>query len=178
MPLHHPGALHEHAARPTGRIPYSSSRGLDHVGDQGDQGNRGEELTAVVGLLVGELGQEVFVDAAEDITGNPLELLGVEGAQQLPEHSVVELLILALGQHAAQILVVGLDGLHGVYDRLGPVGAVRQCHQSVELGLGLEEDGALLAEIFLGQRSGLAATCGQGRLDVVFDGEIAAVSVA
>jgi hypothetical protein len=58
-----------------------------------------------------------------------LQLLGVEGAQQLAEHGVVQLLVLALGQDAAQALVVGLDGLHGGDDGLGAVGAVGQGDQ-------------------------------------------------
>jgi len=54
-----------------------------------------------VGLLVGELGKEIFVDAAEDIAEDALAFLGIEGVQQLAKHGVVELLIFALGQHAA-----------------------------------------------------------------------------
>lgn len=106
-----------------------------------------------------------------------LELLRIEGAQQLAEHSVVEFLILALGQHAPQALVVGLDGLHGFDDRLGAVGAVGQGHQGVELGLGLQEDGALLREILLGQWPGPAASGGQVCFDGVLDREIPAVGM-
>lgn len=177
-PLDHSGALHEHAARAAGRVEHCAARRFDDIGDQRDQRNRGEELAAVVGFLIGELGQEVFVDAAEHIAGDALELLGIESAQQLAKHRIVEFLIFALGQHAAQVLVVGLDGLHGVNDRLGAVGAVGQGHQSVELGLGLQEDGALPREVFLGQWPGLAAPCRQARLDGVLDAQIPAVGVA
>ncbi len=127
-PLDHPSALHEHATRAAGRVQHRAAGRFDDVGDQRDQRHRGEELAAVVGLLVGKLGQEVFVDAAKDIPGNPLELLGVESAQQVAEHRIIEFLILALGQHAAQVLVVRLDGLHGVDDRLSAVDAVGQGH--------------------------------------------------
>jgi hypothetical protein len=117
-----------------------------------------------VGLLVGKLGQEVFVDAAEDVAGDALKLLGVEGAQQLAEHDVVQFLVLAFGQDAAQILIVGLDGLHGGDDGLGAVGAVRQGYQSVELGLGLQkmalfcEKSALVSGRVLPPRVGRPAT--------------------
>jgi hypothetical protein len=50
-----------------------------------------------VGFQVGKLGEKVFVNAAEDISGDALEFFGVEGAQELAENSVVKFLILALG---------------------------------------------------------------------------------
>jgi hypothetical protein len=59
-----------------------------------------------VGLLVSELGKEVLVEAAEDIAGHLLQLVGVEGAQQLAEDLVIQFLVFALGQHAAQGLVI------------------------------------------------------------------------
>ena len=78
-------ALHEHAAGTTGRIQHGAALGVEHMGNQRDQRDGGEELAAVVRLLVGELGEEVFVDAPEDIAGDLLQLIGVEGAQQLAE---------------------------------------------------------------------------------------------
>jgi len=75
-PLDHAGALHKHTARAVGRVEHRAAGRFDDVGDQRDQRNRGEELAAVVGLLVGELGQEILVDAAEDIPGDALEILG------------------------------------------------------------------------------------------------------
>ena len=98
--------LHEHAAGAAGRVQHRAALGVEHVGDQRDEGDGRKELAAVVGLLVGELGEEVFVDAAEDITGDLLQLVGVEGAQQLAEDLVVQLLVFALGQDAAQVVVV------------------------------------------------------------------------
>ena len=61
----------------------------------------GEKLAAVVGLLVGELGEEVFLDAAEDIAGDFFQFIRVERAQQLAEYGVVQFLVFALGQHTA-----------------------------------------------------------------------------
>ena len=148
------------------------------MGDQRDQGERREELAAVVCLLVGELGQEVFVDAAEDVAGDTLQLVRVEETQQPAEHVVAQVLILGLGQGAAQAGVVGLDGLHGRNDGLGPVCGVGQGNELVELRRGPQEDGASLGEIFLGERPLLAAADGQTVHDVIPDREKAAVGVA
>ncbi len=177
-PFDDPSALHKHAARTAGRVKHPAVCWFDDVGNQRHQRHRSEELAAVVGLLVGELGQEIFVDAAKDISGNPLQFLGIKGAQQLAKHLVIEFLIFALGKHASQVLVVGFNRLHGFDNRLGAVGAVRQSHEGVELGLGLQEDGAFLREILLGQRSGLAAPGGQARFDGVLDAQIPAVGMA
>ena len=119
-----------------------------------------------MGLLVGELGQEVLVDATEDVTGDLLQLVGVQRPQQLAENVVVQLLVLALGQNATEAVVVGLDGVHGCDDRLGAVFAVGQRDEMIELGLGLQEDGALLGEVHLGERGGLAAACGDANPQV------------
>ena len=129
-------------------------------------------------LLVCELGKEVFVDAPKDVAGNLLQLLRVEGAQQLAEHGIVQLLVFALGQHAAQIFVVGLDGLHGLDDGAGAVVAVAERNQIIELGLRAQEDGALAGEIGLAQGAGLAATPGKACLDRVLDRQETAVGMA
>lgn len=57
--------LHEHAARAAGGVEDHTVIGLDHVDDGLDDGGRGEELAVVVGVLLGELGEEVFVKAPE-----------------------------------------------------------------------------------------------------------------
>ncbi|GBE13912.1 hypothetical protein BMS3Abin13_02227 [bacterium BMS3Abin13] len=67
--LNDPRALDKHAARAAGRIQNSTTHRIKHMGDQGNKGDWGEELAAVMGLLVGKLGKEIFVDAAEYITG-------------------------------------------------------------------------------------------------------------
>ncbi len=131
-----------------------------------------------MGFLVRELGKEVFIDAAEDVAGDPLQLVGVEGPQQLAEDVVVEFLVFALGQDAAQALVVRLDGLHRRDDGLGSIRSVGQGHQVVEPCLGFEEDGTLPGEIFFGDGSPLAAAEGQLRFNFVFYCQVAAVGVA
>ncbi len=149
-----------------------------HMGDQRDQRDRGEELAVVVGLLVGKLGEEVFVDAAKDIACDRFQLLGVEGAQQLAEHLVVQFLVFALGQDAAQVVVILFNGLHRLDDGLCAIGAVGQRDEIVELRLRPQINGALLGEVLLGQRARLAATTGKRRLDLRLHREIAAVGVA
>ena len=103
---HGAGALHEHAAGAARRVEHGAALRVQHVGDQRHQRDGREELTAVVRLLVGELGEEVFVDAPEDVALDPFQLVGVEGAQQLAEDVVVQFLVFALGQDAAQAVVV------------------------------------------------------------------------
>ena len=74
--------------------------------------------------------------------------------------ALVKLLVFTLGQHAAQALVVRLDGLYRTDDGFAAVFAVRQSHKMVELRLGPQEDGALLGENFLGERPFLAGAGG------------------
>ena len=172
-----PGTLHEHTAGTAGRVEDDSVIRVDHMGNQGDNGNGSEELAAVMGLLVGELGQKVFIDAAEDIAGNLLQLLRVEGPKQLAEDIVVQLLVFGLGEDAAQVLVILLDGLHRLDQRLGPIGTVRQRHQRIKLCFGPQKDGALFGKVLLGQRPGFPTPAGQGRLDLHFNQKIPAIGM-
>jgi hypothetical protein len=66
------GALHEHAAGTAGRIEHRAALGVDDVGHEGDQRNRRKELAVVVGLFVGELSQEVLVDAGHSQFKGPV----------------------------------------------------------------------------------------------------------
>ena len=47
--------------------------------------------------LISKLGEEVFVDAPEDIAIGLLQLVRVEGAQQLAQYLAVYITILLLG---------------------------------------------------------------------------------
>jgi hypothetical protein len=60
--------LNEHATRSAGRVEDDAVIGLNHVDDGLDDCGRGEELTVVVGALLGELGEEIFVDASKHVT--------------------------------------------------------------------------------------------------------------
>lgn len=67
--------LHEHATRTAGWIEDRSTLGIEDVGDQRDQRNRRKEFAAIVCLLIGELGEEVLIDAPEHVTGRKYSLL-------------------------------------------------------------------------------------------------------
>ena len=96
--------------------------GLDDIDDGLHERGRREELAVVVGLLNGELGQEVFVDAAEHVAGGLLDLFAVEQAHQVFEHLGLEDAIV-LRQDALKRLELVLDGGHGLGDQLGQVTA-------------------------------------------------------
>ena len=68
-------------------MPWSGSMTLTMVCTM--RGRR-EELAVVVRALLGELGEEVFVDAAEDVARRRAQLLAVEHAHQVFEHLVLE----------------------------------------------------------------------------------------
>jgi len=131
-----------------------------------------------VRALVGELGEEVLVDAAEDVAVGGLELFRVELAQQLTEGVIADGLVFRLGQHATQGGVVGFDALHRGEERGSTVRRIWQAHQMVELGFGAQEDGALLAEVLLRQGFWNPAALRQAGLDLRLDGQIATVGVA
>ncbi len=169
--------LHEHTAGAAGRVEHLATVGFDDVDDRLDERDRREELPAVVGLLIGELRQEILVDAPEDVSIGALESRIVEGAQDLPENVVVEFLVLRLGQGAAQGLVVLFDPFHGVDDRPGPVRAVRQGDETVELCFRTEEDRPFLGEVFFGEPAGLPPSLRQRRFNLAPDLEETTVRV-
>ncbi len=172
------GALDEHSARSAGRVEDGALGGFEHVGDELDQRNGGEELAAVVGLEVGELGEEVLVDAPEDIARSGFEFLGVEGADQVAEQVGRDGLVLLLGENALETRVVLLNRFHGVDDDLGQFGIGGLGDEVVELGLGAEKDGAALAEVLLGKGARDAVAGGQGLFDLRLDRQEPAVGVA
>ena len=85
--------LHEHAARAAGGIEDHAVVGLDHVDDGLDDGGRGEKLAVIVRALLRELGEEVFVDAAEHVARGRAQRLGIEGPHHLFENIVLEALV-------------------------------------------------------------------------------------
>ena len=64
---HEPGALHEHAARTTGRVKDAAVKRFDDPDDELDDGGGGEELAALLAFAHGEMAEEVFVNLAEDV---------------------------------------------------------------------------------------------------------------
>ena len=69
---------------------------LDDIDDGLHDRDRREKFAAVMGFLVGELGQEVFVDAPEDIAVGLLQRRIVD-AQKLAQDVVAQFLIFDLG---------------------------------------------------------------------------------
>ena len=61
--------LHEHAAGAAAGVVDAALVGREHGDQAAHDAGRGVELAAVLALGAGELGEEVFVDAAEDVLG-------------------------------------------------------------------------------------------------------------
>ncbi len=121
------GALDEHAAGAAGRIEDAPVERLDHLHDQLDERGRREELAALLPLGHGELAQKILVDLAEGVALDVHRDRG-EHLEQGDQRVVVQPVV-GLGQHVAQVLVLRLDGAHGVVDGLADVGALRQREQ-------------------------------------------------
>lgn len=100
-----------------------------------DRGGR-EELAVVVRLLNRELGEEVLIDAAEDVAGGELDLFAVEQPHQILEHLGLEDAVV-LWQDAQERLELALNGRHRLGDELGQVRPAHGglLHNPVVLGL-------------------------------------------
>ena len=115
------------------RVVDAALVGLEHLDQQLDDAARRVELAALLALGAGELGEEVLVDAAEDVLRAALRVAEPDVADQVDE--LAEALLVerragvVLGQHALERGVVALDGDHGVVDELA---------DGRLLGLGLE----------------------------------------
>ena len=170
--------LHEHAARSTGGVYHLAAGGFDDVDDGLHQADRGEELAVVVGLLVGELGQEVFIDPAKHVTVRALKGGVVENAQHLAQDRVVQFGVFLLGQQALEGFVIALDAFHR--SDQGGRGALPfgQADQHVELGFWAKVDGAAAREVCLGQVAHDTATAGQSRDDLVSHLQEAGIGMA
>lgn len=102
-------------------------------------------------FLVGELGQEVFIDAAKNVTIGLLQSRIVEDPQDLPQNLIVEFRVFLLWQQALQRFVITLDALHGCNEGGRGALAFRQADQRVELGFWAQVDRTAAGEVFLGQ---------------------------
>lgn len=125
--------------------------------------------------LVGELRQEIFVNAPEDIAGRFFQRRIVKRAQQAAEYCVVEFLVFAFGQDTLQRRVIYLDCFHRLNHCLRPVIAVLETHQRVKLRLRFQINRAFAGKILLGQRPRLPAAAWQGGFDFRLDLQVAAV---
>ena len=78
--------LHEHAAGAAAGIVDAAFVGREHLDEEPHDAVRGVELAAVLALGAGELGEEVFVDAAEDVLGAVLPSSpSADGADEVDE---------------------------------------------------------------------------------------------
>jgi hypothetical protein len=115
--------------------------GGEHFNEEANDTGGGIELAAVLALGAGELGEEVFEDAAEEVfgaAGHIDELDGADEVDQFAEAVFVEVgAAVVLVEGAFEAGVVTLEGDHGVVDLFA---------DGREFGAGLE----LLPSGFLG----------------------------
>ena len=133
--------LDKHAARSAGWIKHDTVVRLDDVDDELHERGGREELAIVMRLLDGELGEEVFVDAPEDVAGGALDLLAIEEAHQFLKHLWLEDAVV-LREDVRQRFEIRFDGGHRIGDELGQAGGVRRGlgHDDIiASGLGQEE---------------------------------------
>ena len=122
--------LHEHAARAAGGVEDDAVIRLDHVHDGLDDRGRRKELAVVVRALLGELGQEVFVDAAEHVARGRAQRFGIEGPHHLFQDIVLETLVV-LRQLAGERREVALHGFHGGGHGRAEIAVLRHRQQHV-----------------------------------------------
>ena len=144
--------LHEHAARAARGVENDAMVRLDHVHDGLDDRGRREELAVVVRALLGELGQEVFVDAAEHVAGSRAQGFGIEGPHHLFQHVVLEALVV-LRQLAGKRREVVLQGFHGGGHGRAEIAVLRHLQQHVVACRLGQHQGAAPSEIGLDQGS-------------------------
>ena len=130
MLLHEAGALDEHAAGAAGRVEDAPVEGLDDADDELDDGGGSEELAALLTLAHRELAEEVLVDLAEGVALD-VHRDRVHDLQQLGQGGALKPVV-GLGQDVLEVRVLGLDGPHGVVDRLADVRRLRGAAISVE----------------------------------------------
>ena len=169
--------LNEHAARPARGIEDDAVVRLDDVDEDLHERGRGEELAVVLRALHGELHQEVFVDAPEDVATGGAKRLAVEDAEQIFEKSVLEFRII-FGKLIEQRLEVALDSVHRLHERRAEVRALGQRQQGVVTGFLRQHERATFFEIGGGQRALGHFPCGLVRLDFAQSGVVSVRRVA
>ena len=87
--------LDEHPARTAGRVEHDAVIGLADVDDRLHERRGGEELAVVVRFLDGELGEEIFIDAAKNVTRRLFDLFAIEKAHQVFEDLCFEDVIIS-----------------------------------------------------------------------------------
>ena len=158
--IHKITGLDEHAAAAAGRVQQDTAGRLQHIDDHFDQRFGREEHAIVLGDVLCELIEKILVDAADDIAAHFVQSAVVEDAKKfcqqfIREHGVV------LGQHAGELLRLGLHQFHGVVDHLaqtvhgvaalifqpGGSNISREIDQVFILGFPWQKQGALGGEV-------------------------------
>ena len=117
--------------------------GLDDIDDHLDKRDRREKLAAVVGLEIGEPGEEVLIDAPENVAVGVFRAGSLNTRSRSAQHLIVEFLIFVLRERGLQRIVVILDRLHRIDDRLCAIRTFRKRSQVIELRLFAQKNRAL-----------------------------------
>ena len=115
-------ALDEHAARAATRVEHAALVRGEHFDQHADDAAGRVELAALLAFGAGELGEEVFVDAAQDVFGAVLGIAQPDGADEVDQFAQAMLVErrpgVVLGQDAFQPGIITLDGDHRLIDEL------------------------------------------------------------
>ena len=119
--------LHEHAAGTAAGIVNAAFVGREHLDEEAHDALRGVELAAFLAFGAGELAEEIFVDAAEDVFRAAARFVAhADRADEVDEFAKAMLVERGPGvffrKDAFQARVVALDRDHGVIDDLADLG--------------------------------------------------------
>jgi len=150
--------LHEHAAGAAARVVDAALVGREHGDQAAHHAGRCVELATVLALGAGELGEEVFVHAAQDVLGAVLAVAEADGADEVDEFAQTVLVeagaCVFLGQDAFEARVVALDGHHGVVHHLADGGCLAlACRYDQRPSLGTQKT---FSALYSSLSSGLA----------------------
>ena len=132
--------LDKHTAAAAGGVQQNAAGRLQHIDDHLDQRFGREEHAIVLGDVLSEFIEEVFIDTADDITAHFVQRAIVEDTKKFCQQFVREHGVI-LGQHAGELLRLGLHQLHGVVDYFAKavhgmtvlIGQTRGCDISREI---------------------------------------------
>ena len=120
--------LDEHAAGAAAGVVDAAFVGGEHLYEEADDAVGRIELAAVLAFGAGELGEEVFVDAAEDVFGAVVTVAEADGADEVDEFAETVLVErgagVVLGEDAFEAGVIAFDGEHGVIEEFADAGLV------------------------------------------------------
>ena len=128
--LHELGRLDEHTAAAAAGVVDPAVVGLQNLHQGFDHAGRGIEFPGQFALLLGELGQAVFVGAAQNVLAvTVLHHLDVgKQVYHIPQAALVQLLAgKVLGQDVLETLVLLLNAAHGVVDDSADLRRVGRC---------------------------------------------------